>query len=164
MRTYYPAPLEHHDFPKAEQSAVMEAMKQVLQTWAYLTSGPIGAPVEGPARLPLERSVRLSGRALAFLNIRTNQELSTLLSQSATGEEENQGDSEDAFQEFVNIYCGHLMTYLWGKSGSHFDSFLPVPTHPGDWPKGTPSASCAFLVENIPVEVRLWIKAEKAGI
>lgn len=164
MRTYYPAPLEHHDFPKAEQSAVMEAMKHVLHSWAYLTAGPIGAPVEGPARLPLERSVALSGRALATLNLRTNPDLSGLLSQSATGEEDEIGDPEDAFQEFVNIYCGHLMTYLWGKSGSHFDSFLPIPTTPKDWPAAAPSASCAFLVENIPVEVRLWIKAEKAGL
>ena len=162
MHVYTPAPLEYQDFPKAEQNALQEAMKHVLHTWAYLPSGPIGAPVEGPAGLSLERSVRISGRALGFLNLRTSPELSFLLSQCAQGEEEPAGDSEDAFHEFVNIYCGHLMTYLWGKSGTHFDSFLPVPTTPTDWPKGAPTASCAFLVENIPVEVRLWIKGERA--
>jgi hypothetical protein len=162
MPTYVPAPLEHQDFPRAEISAVQEAMKHVLHSWAYLPSGSIGAPVEGPAHLPLERSVRLSGRSVAFLNIRTNRELSGLLSQYARGEEVPAGAEEDAFQEFVNIYCGHLMTYLWGKEGSKFESFLPVPTTPADWPTITPSASCAFLVENIPVEVRLWIKGARS--
>ncbi len=161
MPTYFPAPLEHQDFPKAEQNAVQEAMRHVLHSWAYLPSGPIGAPVEGPAPLKLERSVSLSGRALAYLNIRTSPELAKLLSESARGEERHEENDEDAFYEFVNIYCGHLMTYLWGKEGAKFDSFLPVPTTPVDWPKPTPSASCAFLVENIPVEVRLWIKGDR---
>jgi hypothetical protein len=53
------------------------------------------------------------------------------------------------------------MTFLWGKSGQAFDPFIPIPTVPRDWPEVEPSASCAFIVENIPVEVRIWIK-EKA--
>ena len=161
MPTYFPAPLEYQDFPKAEQSAVQEAMRHVLHSWAYLPCGSIGAPVEGPAPLVIERSVRLSGRALAFLNIRTTPELSKMLAQCAQGEENHGDNGEDAFHEFVNIYCGHLMTYLWGKAGAKFDSFLPVPTTPMDWPNVQPSASCAFLVENIPVEVRLWIKGDR---
>jgi hypothetical protein len=153
--------LEHQDFPKAEQNAIMEAMKNVLHSWAYLPSGSIGAPVEGPAPLAVERSVRLSGRALAYLNLRTTPELSKMLSQYAKGEENQGADDEDAFHEFVNIYCGHLMTYLWGKEGAQFDSYLPIPTTPSDWPSSMPAAACAFLVENIPVEVRLWIKGDR---
>jgi hypothetical protein len=160
MPIYQPAPLEHQDFPKAEVKAVQEAMKYVLHSWAYLPSGSIGAPVEGPARMDLERSVRLSGRALAYVNLRTNRELSGLLAQFAKGEVDPASDGEDAFHEFVNIYCGHLMTYLWGRGGAQFESFLPVPTTPTDWPKHPPTASCVFLVEDVPVEVRLWIKGE----
>jgi hypothetical protein len=162
MQTYYPAPLEYQGFPKAELNAIMESMRHVLHSWAYLPSGPIGTPVEGPARLDLERSVILSGRALAFLNVRTCPELTSLLSQCAMGEPGSAADAEDAFHEFVNIYCGHLTTYLWGKEGAKFNSFLPVPSTPTEWPRVEPSASCAFLVENIPVEVRLWIKDDRS--
>ncbi len=161
MQVYFPAPLEYQDFPKAEMNAVMEAMKNVLHSWAYLPSGSIGAPVEGPAPLQLERSVRLSGRALGYLNVRTNPELSKILAEYAQGEPVAVENQEDAFHEFVNIFCGHLMTYLWGKEGKGFDSFLPIPTTPADWPITSPAASCAFIVEDIPVEVRLWIKGDR---
>jgi hypothetical protein len=161
MQRYSPLPMQIHGFPKSELRAVMEAMKHVLQSWAFLPSTEIGLPVEGPAPLALERSIRLSGPALCFLNLRTAPELSVLLSESAQGETPDSEENEDAFHEFVNIYCGHLMTFLWGKSGQAFDPFIPIPTVPRDWPEVEPSASCAFIVENIPVEVRIWIK-EKA--
>jgi hypothetical protein len=160
MRAYSPKPLES-GFPKAEMNAVLEAMRHVLHTWAYLPSFPIGMPVEGPANLPLERSVRLSGRALAYVNIRTSPELSLLLSQYAQGETDTKA-CEDAFYEFVNIFCGHLMTYLWGTEGVSFEPYLPIPTTPADWPQAEPTSSCAFIVENIPIEVRLWIKEGQA--
>jgi hypothetical protein len=160
MLNYSPLPMEHQGFPQSELNAVMEAMKHVLQSWAFLPSSHIGIPAEGPAPLPMERSVRLSGPALCFLNIRTVPELSPLLSSYAQGEEQNPEAGEDAFHEFVNIYCGHLMTYLWGRDGKAFDSYIPVPTTPTEWPKTQPSAACAFIVENTPVEVRLWIKNE----
>lgn len=161
MQEYSPLPMRINGFPKTELRAVMEAMKHVLQTWAFLPSTEIGHPVEGPAPLALERSVRLSGPALCFLSLRTEPELSSLLSEYAQGEAPNPEDHEDAFHEFVNIYCGHLMTFLWGKAGQAFDPFIPIPTTPSDWPETEPTASCAFIVENLPVEVRLWIK-EKA--
>ena len=157
MSVYVPNPMEHHDFPKSEINAVLEAMRHVLRYWAYLPYCDVGLPVDGPAKMPLERSVRLSGRSLACLTIRTQPELAELLAHYSQGESKNPGDAEDAFQEFVNIYAGHLMTYLWGDSGKSFDPYLPVPTTPNDWPKPTAAASCAFIVENIPVEVRLWI-------
>ena len=163
MKPYAPGPMEIQEFPKAELRAVMAAMKHVLESWAFLPSGPIGVPVEGPAKLPLERSVRLAGKTEAYLNIRTIPELGSLLSQYSQGEEKGAEGGEDAFYEFVNIFCGHLVSYLWGKENSVFESYLPVPTTPADWPSTTPSAECAFITEDLPVEVRLWIKEDKAA-
>ena len=161
MKKHSIQPLAHQGLPKTEVMAVVEAMRHVLQGWAFLPLDYIGEPVAGPARMPLEWSVRLSGAALCFLNIRTFPEVSALLSHHAQGEGTGPEDQEDAFREFVNIFCGHMVTYLWGKEGAAFDPYIPVPTTPEDWPNANPSASCAFLVENVPVEVRLWIKEKK---
>jgi hypothetical protein len=161
MQTYVSESMEREDFPQAEVNAIMEAMRYVFHSWAYLPSDPVSSPGEAIAPLALERSVRLSGPAPVFLNVRTVPELSDLLAQCAEGETKSSADREDAFQEFVNIFCGHLMTYLWGKDGAVFDPYLPVPTSPSDWPKSKPSARCAFIVENMPIEVRLWLQAEE---
>jgi hypothetical protein len=162
MENYPVSPLQREEFPKAELNALIEAMRFVLESWAFLPSGHIGVPVDGPAKLPLERSVNLTGKTQAYLNIRTVPELGALISQYARGEEGGTEGAEDAFNEFVNIFCGHLVTYLWGREKSVFESYLPIPTTPADWPEVEPTASCAFITEDMPIEVRLWIKEEKA--
>jgi hypothetical protein len=157
----------HEEFPKTELKAVMESMRTVLKSWVYLPSGHIGRPVDGPARLSLERSVSLEGDARAFVTIRTVPQLGSLLCQYATGDPCGPEEGEDAFYEFVNIFCGHLVTYLWGSEGKVFQTYLPVPTTPADWPNAAPSVACAFITEDLPIEVRLWIKdngpAKRAG-
>ena len=162
MTPYPVKPQKREEHPPAEMNALMEAMRYVLETWSYLPSGHIGQPVEGPAKLGMERSVRITGRANAFLTLRTLPELGSILYQYARGEEGGQEGAEDAFNEFVNIYCGHLMTYLWGKDRAQFNPYLPVPSTPKDWPSGPPSAACVFITEDIPLEVRLWIERETA--
>jgi hypothetical protein len=161
MTPYPVKPHRQEEHPRAELNALLEAMRHVLETWAYLPSGHIGEPVEGPAKLSLERSVRMTGQEQAFLNVRTLPELGSMLYQYARGEEGGVEGDEDAFNEFVNIYCGHLMTYLWGKERAHFKPYLPLPSTPSDWPAADPSAACVFITEDIPVEVRLWIGIEK---
>lgn len=160
MEKYQTKPLSHQPFPKAEIKALEEVMALVMQDWAFLPTAPIGLPADGPVEMAMEWSVRLSGPALCFLNLRTVPEMALLIAQNVQGVDQVPDGGEDAFREFVNIFCGHLLTYLWGQSGKSFDPFLPIPTTPSDWPGAEPSAACVFIVENNPIEIRLWIKEQ----
>jgi hypothetical protein len=59
-------------------------------------------------------------------------------------------------KEFANLLSDRLMAYLWGNHRRPFkydEQFFSAPPH---WPKGELTACGAFIVENFPVEVRLW--------
>ncbi len=160
MPSYVPAPLEPQEFPKSELRAVLESMRLVMNSWAYLAPFDIGFPAEGPTFLNLEKSVHFTGRARGILNVRTTPELGALLAEYTQGEPGTPEAADDAFREFVNIYCGHLMTFLWGQENAAFDPYLPVDSTPAQWPSASPSAACCFLVGDAPVEVRLWVERE----
>lgn len=160
MPPYLQPPLEPQEFPKSEMRALLESMRHVMNSWAYLAPFDIGLPAEGPAFLEMEKSVYFSGRAKGILNIRTTPELASILAEYASGEPGGAEDAKDAFREFVNIFCGHLMTFLWGQESAGFDPYLPQDSTQKDWPAAPPSAACCFLVGNSPVEVRLWVERE----
>jgi hypothetical protein len=160
MPSYFAIPQEYGEFPKSELNGILQGVAVVLESWANLSSRYIGAPVEGPAPMPLEFSVKFSGHSSGFLNVRTTAEMAKILLRSGEGKTVRQLPEEEVFKEFVSIFSGRLMAYLWGNNWGLFKSDAPVFSTPEHWPKSQPAASCAFLVENWPVEVRLWIETD----
>ena len=161
MPAYAAIPQENGEFPKSELNGILQGVSVVLESWANLSSRYIGVPVEGPAPLPLEFSVKFSGQATGYLNVRTSDELAKVLHHSIKSKNRAFASEDDIFKEFVAVFSGRLMAYLWGNNWGLFKSDAPVFSTPKDWPKETPSACCAFIVENWPVEIRLWIEGEK---
>ncbi len=161
MPAYIAIPQQNGEFPKSELNGILQGVSVVLESWANLSSRYIGVPVEGPAPLPLEFSVKFSGQASGYLNVRTSDELAKVLYRSIQTKAKSHISQDDIFREFVAVFSGRLMAYLWGNNWGLFKSDAPTFSTPENWPKTDPSACCAFIVENWPVEIRLWIETDK---
>jgi chemotaxis protein CheY-P-specific phosphatase CheC len=144
--------------PAIKNQELFEVFQSVLEKWAFLSCDSMGATVEGPAYLPLERMVGFSGPVEGFLVVRAPERFGQYLWENVAGEDKaaNTIPHGDAFSEFVNLYFGHLLTNLREFVQGTFDPYLPQPSHPALWPKYQPEAALALLVEDMPVEVRLW--------
>ncbi len=153
--------------PNANQSTaeilndqeLLDVFRGVLEKWAFLSCSDMGPVVEGPAPLPLERAVRFSGPLNGSLVVRAPEAFGLYLWENASGgtEAAQAGVRTDAFNEFVNLFCGHLLTSLRRSVQGAFNPYLPQISSPEQWPPHQPQFSMALLVEDMPVEVRLWI-------
>jgi hypothetical protein len=143
--------------------AVAEVVDRVLCDWAYLGSQPAGVPAPGPADLPLEYTVRLSGPAHYLLVMRSTEALGSAVAVASTGDPGAKGLGPDAFRELVNLVAGHLLTDCLDGGTELYRSFLPQASGPADWPGHEPMGQALLLVENHPLEIRLWATQAKAA-
>ena len=143
--------------------AVTEVVDRVLSDWAYLSTQPAGTPAPGPADLPLEYSVRLSGPAHYLLVMRSTEALGSAVAVASTGDPGAEGLGPDAFRELVNLVAGHLLTECLDGGSELYQSFLPRASVPADWPSSDPMGQALLLVENQPLEIRLWADQSGAG-
>ena len=143
--------------------AVTEVVDRVLSDWAYLGSQPAGIPAPGPADLPLEYAVRLSGPAQFLLVMRSTEALGSAVAVASTGDPGAEGLGPDAFRELVNLVAGHLLTDCLDGGTELYQSFLPQHSAPSDWPSGDPMGQALLLVENQPLEIRLWATQGQAA-
>lgn len=145
--------------PAITNQDLYEVFQSVLEKWAFLSCDFMGNTVEGPAQLPLERLVGFSGPVEGYLVVRSSDNFGKHLWENVSGDEAglDAAPHGDAFSEFVNLYFGHLLTVLRRHVEGVFDPYLPQSSIPSLWPERKPDAAIALLVENIPVEVRLWI-------
>lgn len=163
MTSYFAVPEPSDRIPKSELNGILKSVDSVLQSWANLSSHYIGMPAEGPATLPLEVSVRFSFPHPIFLNVRTTDELAKVLVSSIRCQAIYSIPEEEIFKEFVNLLSDRLMVYLWGNNKRPFRCEEQILSTPQNWPLGEPDAGCAFIVENFPIEVRLWTELRSWG-
>jgi len=156
VTSYFAVPEPSDRIPKSELNGILKSVDSVLQSWANLSSHYIGMPAEGPANLPLEVSVRFSFPHPIFLNVRTTSELARVLVNSIRCQAVYSIPEEEIFKEFVNLLSDRLMVYLWGNNRRPFRRDEQFHSTSRNWPLGEPTAGCAFIVENFPIEVRLW--------
>lgn len=151
--------------PSIKSQDLFEVFQVVLERWAFLPCDFMGTTVEGPANLPLERMVGFSGPLEGCLVVRSSAHFGKHLWENVSGNDAPEGDTPhgDAFSEFVNLYFGHLLTLFRQSVEGTFDPFLPQSSIPALWPDREPNVALALLVENIPVEVRLWMERPSAS-
>jgi hypothetical protein len=118
----------------------------------------LGRPVEGPADLPLECGIRLSGGPTGLLVVRTNSSLSSRLRESQPGSDDRRAGEREALNGLAVLLCINLLVGHWKPSLPNLGPILPRPSTPRDWPARPPDAACAFLADKDPVEARLWIE------
>ncbi|HTB34371.1 MAG TPA: hypothetical protein VNZ54_03995 [bacterium] len=143
--------------------AVAEVVDRVLSDWAYLSAQPAGMPAPGPAHLPLEFAVRLSGPSDFLLVMRSTEALGSAVAVASTGDPGANGLGPDAFRELVNLVAGHLLTECLDGGTALYRSFLPQASVPSDWPACDPMGQALLLVDNHPLEIRLWSTQPASG-
>ncbi len=156
MTAYVSVPEPSDQIPQSELNGILKSVESVLQSWAHLSSRYIGMPAEGPATLPLEVSIKFSAPFFVLLNIRTTSEMAQIIIRSIRGQIHFPLSDEEVFKEFANLLSDRLMGYLWGNNRRPFKPDEQFLSSPRNWPVGEPTACAAFIVENSPIEVRLW--------
>jgi hypothetical protein len=160
MTAYVSVPEPSDRIPQSELNGILKSVESVLQSWANLSSHYIGMPAEGPAPLPLELSIRFSAPFFIFLNIRTTSDMTQVIIRSIRGQSIFPISDEEVFKEFSNFLSDRLMGYLWGNNRRPFKPDQQFFSTPQNWPIGEPAACAAFIVENLPIEIRLWTEFE----
>jgi hypothetical protein len=161
MTVYVSVPEPSDQIPQSELNGILKSVDSVLQSWANLPSQYIGMPAEGPASLSLEFSIRFSYPFSVFLNIRTTSEMAQAMIRSIRGQTLFPISEDEIFKEFANLLSDRLMTYLWGNNRRPFKSDEQFFSVPENWPQGEPTACGAFIVENLPIEVRFWTESKR---
>ena len=139
-----------------------ELMDQLLGNWAFLSVDSVGAPVVGPAALPMEYSAVISGRLGCVLVLRSTHAFAEEIAYASTGDPSARDQGADAFRELCNMLCSHLLTLFLGGETGTFTPFLPEPSHPGQWPDRASDVSAVVMMGGQPVEIRLW-EIQEAG-
>jgi hypothetical protein len=142
-------------------SELFNLFQKALSEYADLACEHIGAPVEGPSVMSLERSVRLDGTIRGLLVLRAHRKLGGMLLEKTSVGNGHADSREAVFDYLVRLFSEQLVRSFWSLR-----DFAPLDTQissPQVWPAREPSAGCALLVEKYPVEIRFWLEDEPAG-
>ncbi len=133
---------------------LFEALENILWFWPGIF---VQWVKEGQAipEFDLLRTVRLTGQYEGLVILRTSEELGASL--ASTLLEDRPSTGADAFSEFANMFCGHIMNKIRGSEEVAFRHFLPQPAPDSGWPARPPEARMTVAVAKIPLEVQLWI-------
>jgi hypothetical protein len=95
------------------------------------------------------------------LNVRTTDEMALVLVRAIQCRAVESIPEKEVYKEFVHLLSDRLMVYLWGSKNRPFKRDGQFLSTPQKWPRHEPTASAAFIVENLPIEVRLWTESKK---
>lgn len=150
-----------NDIRIPEATSLYDALEKILWFWpnVYIQAYREGSnPQES---FDLERAVRLTGQHQGLVVLRSRVELGKILSR-ALGEDETL-NTEDAFDEFVNMFCGHIMNKIRSSEKVIFRHFLPFQLLMGDRINRPPEAEMTVAIQEIPLNVRLWIESDTSS-
>jgi|SRR5579872_4356418 len=117
----------------------------------------LGPAAEGPMDMPVEVSVRWKGSVSGTLVIRCYHEFLDWLMESRDYKPLNLCTVKEIFHEMSTLYCVYLIQYFWLSEIFEMGLVLPRLSTPKDWPVPEPDATSSLLVDQNPVEIRLWI-------
>ncbi|HVM31571.1 MAG TPA: hypothetical protein VMU88_00410 [bacterium] len=141
---------------------LFRAFREALGECAELSCEFIGRPVEGPAVMSLERSLRLEGPARGLLVVRAHRKLGLMLMQKNLHGEGPWDSRDAAFDYLARLFAEKLVGAYWPLG-----EFKPLATrisNPQFWPPGPPAVDGALLVEMYPMEIRLWLDEKPLGV
>ena len=140
---------------------LLSCLEHVMMDWAYLGVDYLGEPASPPARLPLERKVRLQGDQLeTTLVLRGTTGLGEELARSVKGEPGPAVDGGRAAFSDLAV----LLAEEWRKRESagnpvEWKPLASEPSSPDTWPEGPPDACVVATVKGWGLEILLWAPA-----
>ncbi len=117
----------------------------------------LGPVAEDPIEMPVEVSVRWKGSMGGTLVIRCYPDFLKWLMESRDYKPLNLCTEKEIFHEMSTLYCVYLIQYFWISDLFELGLVLPRASTSRDWPVREPDSTCGLLVEQNPVEIRLWI-------
>lgn len=139
---------------------LFNALEKILWFWPDLFIHSAAVSEEQKVGMTLVRSVRLTGIREGFVVFRANPGLGALMAKNLLKADDPELYDEDAFSEFVNIFCGHLMGQLRDKVKASFRHFLPLTMPEDNWPPVPPDLTLLVGVKEHLLEIGLWISPE----
>lgn len=139
-----------------DAARLYSVMQRILGGRPDVCIRDLGEPVEGPADLPVELGIRLTGGISGFLVLRTARGFAEWLLRRSPDPDLRGQRHADAFNSLAILYGVSLLLECWQPLLFHFGPLLPRPTTPADWPARMPDAACALLVDKTALEIRFW--------
>ncbi len=138
-----------------------DALENILWFWPRVF---VQLVKESPreSAFDLIRCVSLTGQYEGLVMLRTTTALGRVLAEALL--EDTPTSPEDAFNEFSNMFCGHIMNKIRASDKVAFRHFLPVPAREVQVPARFPEARMTVAVESIVLDVKLWIHPVPASL
>jgi len=133
---------------------LFEALENILWFWPGLFVQWVqeGQEIQDLAH---SRSMKLTGQYEGLVILRTSETLGRVLADALLGDKAT--SPTDAFNEFSNMFCGHIMNKIRVSNKTVFRHFLPRPTLEIAPPDRLPDARMTVAIESIVLDVQLWI-------
>lgn len=142
------------------QSSVtlLSCMEQVMVEWAFLSLDYLGEPAGRPAKLPLERRIRLSGENCeCTLVLRGSFGLGLELARSVRGlPSSNLQAGEAAFAELCGLVAEEWSKRQHSEKGVQWRVLGLDASSPEAWPASAPDAAVVATVRGLAIEALLW--------
>jgi hypothetical protein len=132
--------------------------ERIIRSWGADHIQSLGEMTSGPGELPIERLVRLSGTLNGTLIVRTSPGFLAWLQNQRSGTFLGRYPADEIFEELISLFCLYLFHDFWNPATFHIGPIQPVRPTPPDRPPTRPHAACTLLVEDHPVEIRLWMR------
>jgi hypothetical protein len=152
-------------FPATKPEVIPTSMdlgghfEKFVKYWAdpeFQYRGPIQDDLPG---MSSEVSIRWKGEVGGRIVIRCHPKFLRWLEESRDTKPSHMQTETEIFREMSSLYAVYLIYCFWMSDFSEMGMIQPNPSTPADWPVRKPSATCSLLVQNNPVEIRLWVGA-----
>ncbi|HUO56948.1 MAG TPA: hypothetical protein VMV05_02110 [bacterium] len=138
---------------------VGDFLERILRSWGAKQIHRLGRELTGTLYLPMERMALLTGTLRGFLVLRGSLEFSAWLRQLHDETPLGRCSEAEVFEELVALLGLSLTHSFWNPDSFEVGPIHPFVSIPSDWPSGEPQFSCSMLVEEHPVEMRLWLES-----
>lgn len=143
---------------------LFNALENILWFWPELFIQSAKLSEDEKIKMTLVRSVRLTGTHEGFVVFRTTPGLGALMAKNLLHVEDPVPYADDAFSEFVNMFCGHLMARIRDINKASFRHFLPLDMPEDNWPPTPPDSTLCVSVKDNLLEIGLWLIPEDSAM
>ena len=147
---------------KQSSQALLSCMEQVMMEWAFLSLDYLGEPGQKPARLPLERRIRLQGpQSRACMVVRGSFGLGLGVARSVRGlPSSNLPAGEASFVELCGLIAEEWRRREQAMGQGDWSCGKVEASNPDQWPTGPADAAVVATVRGLAIEVLLWSEAQ----
>ena len=140
---------------------LLSCLEHVMMDWAFLGVDYLGEPGSPPARLPLERKVRIPGRhSGAALVLRGSMGLGEELARSVKGAPGPSVDGGNAAFSELAVLLAEEWRKRFAPPAADSSALAAEASAPDSWPEGPPDGCVVATSRGWGLELLLWTPHE----